>query len=243
MRVRPSGPRMSELPYNVLAGVEPVSKGWLVAPGNLQGINLAPQPVMVLPTLADLLDYRPAFTVVALHAPVGTVAGPGEFRSCDTEARRRLGRSRNAVVPAPSRALLGATTFAEASSIDPTVDAVRWSTMAKANESIREVQSWRQRLVWEVNPELAVTTMNGGAPLPIGRRSPEGRDLRRKLVTGSLPGADRILDQRPPGIKPDKLVDALADLWLARRIVARAITRMADPPVWDDEGVRMDIVC
>ena len=61
-RSGPGGGR-SGLPYQILAGVEPVPGGWLVAPGNLQGINLAPQPASVMPTLADVLDYRPSFTV------------------------------------------------------------------------------------------------------------------------------------------------------------------------------------
>jgi predicted RNase H-like nuclease len=40
-----------------------------------------------------------------------------------------------------------------------------------------------------------------------------------------------------------KLIDALADLWTSRRIAARAISRMADDPTWDAQGLRMDIVC
>jgi predicted RNase H-like nuclease len=49
--------------------------------------------------------------------------------------------------------------------------------------------------------------------------------------------------ERPKGVREGKLLDALADLWTARRVVARAITRLSDPPVWDEDGVRMDIVC
>jgi predicted RNase H-like nuclease len=236
------GGQRSALPYQILAGVEPVPGGWLVAPGNLQGITLAPQPAYILNTLADVLDYRPSFSVVALHAPVGAASGAGEFRSCDVAARDRLGRRAGAVVPAPSRAILEATSYQEAHRIDPTLDIVRWRSLAKAAEAINEVQSWRQRVVWEVNPELALTTMNDGEPIRFGRRSPTGRQIRRQLVERKLPGADRVLKERPPSVREEKLIDALADLWTARRIVARAITRMSDPPVWNDDGVRMDIV-
>jgi predicted RNase H-like nuclease len=222
--------------------VEPVPGGWLVAPGNLQGITLAPQPAYVLTSLADVLDYRPSFSVVALHAPIGAASTAGDFRSCDVAARDRLGRRSGAVVPAPSRAVLEATSYEEAHRIDPTLDIVRWRSLAKAAEAIKEVQSWRQRVVWEVNPELALTTMNDGEPIPFGRRSPIGRQFRRELIERKLPGADRVLKERPPTVREEKLIDALADLWTARRVVARAITRMSDPPVWDDDGVRMDIV-
>ena len=239
-----SGPvgQRSALPYQILAGVEPVRGGWLVAPGNLQGISLAPQPAYVLGTLAEVLDYRPSFSVVALHAPVGAQEKAHEERSCDSLARELLGRRRSAVVRAPSKALMEATTFEEAQRIDPSVDIVRWRSLAKASEAIREVQSWRQRAVWEVNPELSFRQMNDGVNLTYGRRTMLGRKERIELLIHKLPGTERILAERPKGVREDKLVDALADLWTARRVIAHAITRAADPPVWDEEGVRMDIV-
>lgn len=237
----PGGSR-SGLPYQILAGVEPVTGGWLVVPGNLQGINLAPQPAQVMPVLADILDYRPSYTVVALHAPVGIMEQPGQARSCDVEARRKLGRRAGSVVTAPARALLEATSYEEARRIDPSLDIIRWRSFAKAAEAIREVQSWRQRTVFEVNPELACTTMNEGQPIVYGRRTQLGRDARRQLVIQKLPGSEGVLAQRPRGVREEKLIDALADLWTARRIMARAVVRAAEEPTWDEEGVRMDIV-
>jgi predicted RNase H-like nuclease len=237
------GQRTSALPYQILAGVEPTAGGWLVAPGNLQGINLAPQPAYVLASLADVLDYRPSFSVVALHAPVGLTDGPDETRLCDQTAKDLLGRRAGAAVAAPSRKLLDAHTFAEAKQIDPSLDIVRWRSLPKAVEAIREVQSWRQRAVWEVNPELAFRQMNDGDLLRYGRRSVHGLQERRDLLAAKLPGAERVLAERPRGVREGKLLDALADLWTARRIMARAITRLSDPPAWDADGVRMDIVC
>jgi len=233
----------SALPYQILAGVEPCAGGWLVAPGNLQGITLSPQPAYVLASLADILDYRPSFSVVALHAPVGLNDDPGERRLCDTTAKDLLGPRAGAAVQAPSRQLLDATSFEEAKQIDPTLDIVRWRSLPKAVEAIREVQSWRQRAVWEVNPELAFRQMNDGAVLAYGRRSMHGMQERQRLLEGKLPGTERVLHERPKGVREGKLLDALADLWTARRIMARAITRLSDPPAWDTDGVRMDIVC
>jgi len=237
-----SGSRASALPYQILAGVEPCPGGWLVAPGNIQGITMAPQPAYTLPSLADVLDYRPSFSVVALHAPVGRMDQPDERRRCDSTAREMLGIRAGAAVPAPTRALLDARTFEEAKAIDPGIDIVRWRALPKAAEAIREVQSWRQRAVWEVNPELAFRQMNDGVPLRTSRRSVHGLQERRRLLETKLPGTDRVMRARPRGVREGKLLDALADLWTARRILARAITRMADPPAWDSDGVRMDIV-
>jgi predicted RNase H-like nuclease len=238
-----NGCHRSGLPYDIVAGIEPVPGGWLVCPGNLQGVNLAPQSAVVQSTLAEVLDQRPAFEIIALHAPIGVPDRPSDWRECDLAARRVLGPRSGAALKAPSRDVLSAESFEEARRIDPSLDIVRWRAMAKAAEAVREVQSWRQRNVWEVNPELAFTQMNDGKPLGFGRRSQLGRRLRRELLLASLPGSDRVLAGRPRGLPEEKLLDALADLWTARRIAARAITRMADNPTWDGEGVRMDIVC
>jgi predicted RNase H-like nuclease len=237
---RPGG-RFS-LPYEVLAGVEPCGQGWLVALGYLQGTNVAPQPPLVLPELRQVVDYRPSFAVIAIHAPVGLPETPGQSRRCDEEARRLLGPTRAlAVIPAPSRALLGARDFDDGQAIDPALDAIRWRTLSKAAEAAREIASW-QRSVWEVHPELAFLRMNEGEPLRYHRRSLHGRAERADLLRARLPGVERILENRPAKVRESKLIDAAANLWTARRIVARAITRLSDPPAWDGEGVRMDIV-
>ncbi|HWG74822.1 MAG TPA: DUF429 domain-containing protein [Acidimicrobiales bacterium] len=238
----PRGALRSPLPYDVLAGVEPCQGGWLVVPGNIQGITMAPQPPFVVPTMAEVLDYRPSFTVVALHAPVGLPDKAGDRRACDLAARRVLGRRGGSAVLAPPRAALGARTLEEAQEVDPTMDVVRWLLLPKATEAVTEVQSWRQRSVWEVNPELAYLQMNEGIPLTHPKRSQLGRKERRALLDVKLPGIDRVMEQRGRGVRESRLLDAAADLWTARRILARAITRLTEPPEWDAEGVRMDIV-
>ncbi len=233
----------SALPYKVLAGVEPCTGGWLVAPGNLHGVTLAPQPPFVVATLADVLDYRPAFTVVALHSPIGLCDDPGERRPCDLTARGLLGPRGGAVTPAPTRALLEAKTFDEARRVEPGIDITRWRMLPKTAEAAREVQSWHQRTVWEVHPELTFRLINGGNPVPFSRSSQLGRAERARLVCAALPGAEWALKDRPRGVRESKLIDALADLWSARRIAARAITRTSAEPAWDSQGLRTDIVC
>jgi predicted RNase H-like nuclease len=214
-----------------------------VAPGNLQGTNLAPRPAFVVTALVDVLDYRPAFSIVALHSPLGLLDEPGQQRPCDRTARQLLGERGGAVTPAPSRALLAARTFEEAGLIEPGIDIARWRLLPKAAEAAREVQSWHRRTVWEVHPELALRHMNGGAPVPYRRSSQLGREERARLVCAALPGAEWVLRERPRGVREGKLIDALADLWTARRIAGRAIYRTTDEPVWDSQGLRMDIVC
>ena len=234
----------SALPYQILAGVEPCAGR--MAGGARQPAGDHPgAPAGLRALLAGRRARLPARpSRVALHAPVGLTEDPGSAGLCDADGqgpprpagRARWCRRRRGSCSTPS-------TFEEAQAIDPTLDIVRWRSLPKAAEAIREVQSWRQRAVWEVNPELAFRQMNDGdrsataaAPCTAGRSG--GRCWRRKL-----PGTERVLRERPKGVREGKLLDALADLWTARRIMARAITRLSDPPVWDDDGVRMDIVC
>ena len=61
------GQHGAPLPYRLLAGVVPHPHGWLVASAKLQGITLALQTPEVMPTLADVLDYRPSFEIIALE--------------------------------------------------------------------------------------------------------------------------------------------------------------------------------
>src|SRR5690242_14236263 len=112
----PSSRRGSHLPYRTLAGVVPCSRGWLAATAKLQGITMSPEEPQLFPTILDVLDYKPAYQVVALFVPVGLLEEPTPGgRHCDRDARRLLGRPRSsAIVSAPSRPALGGASFAEA---------------------------------------------------------------------------------------------------------------------------------
>ena len=69
------------------------------------GTTLALEPPLVHETFVDLIDYKPAFSVIAVHAPLGLLkkSEPGG-RPCDRAARKLLGfPRRNAIAPIPSR--------------------------------------------------------------------------------------------------------------------------------------------
>src|SRR5438105_12534624 len=99
----PSGPRHgAPLPYELLAGVVPTKAGWVVASAKLQGIQMYPNEPELLESLADVLDYRPSFRVVALAAPIGLLEEPLDGgRTCDREARQLIGFPRAGAIPTP----------------------------------------------------------------------------------------------------------------------------------------------
>lgn len=229
--------RGAPLPYRVLAGVEPCRGGWLVVSAKLQGITMLPEPPHVLATLLDVLDYRPTFEFLALHSPVGL---PNERlaggRTCDQEARRLLGARRGAAIMSPPLR-------SEADNSDGKgVSAVVRSLLPRIREVERDVASYHQRIVYEVHPELGFYQLNGDVPLRYGKRTAAGIEERLAILEPRMNGLDRILDNQPDNVSLPRLLDGAIDLWTARRIAARAITRLPQAPEWNEDGLKMEMV-
>ena len=240
----PRAGRGPELPYKLLAGVEPCRGGWLVVIGRLHGVTLSPAQPEVLKTFVDVLDAKPAFTVIALHSPVGLAEDdtPGA-RTCDREARALLGwRRATGVIPAPPRHALAASSYEEARRRSWVVTPQAWSRVRWTTEVDVEMQPYWQRTVYEVNPELGFYTLNGDKPLQYGKRSPTGQDERRALLEPKIPGIASTLDARLRGVTRWQLLDAAANLWTARRVMSRVVARLPEDPEWDEHGLRMEII-
>jgi predicted RNase H-like nuclease len=227
------------LPYSVVAGVLPCPPGWLVASAKLNGSTFAPEVPRVMATFAEVLDERPAFSVIALNAPVGYVdEGRSGGRTCDRQARALLGRRGSTIHNAPSRAVLreGATVGSDG------LDAVSTALLPRYREVAAEMAPFRQRTVFEVHPELSFYQINGDKPLRWTKKFEVGRDERRSLLERRIPGIDRVLDAELYDVAPSRLLDAAALLWTARRIFSRSGTRLPSDPEWDDQGLRMEFV-
>lgn len=243
---RRSPHRGAQLPYTTLAGVVPCPLGWLAASSKLQGITLSPEEPQVFSTLLEVLDYKPAFQVVALFAPVGLHDEPKRRgRQCDEEARSLLGRPRSsAIVSAPARPVLGCRTFKEAAQANGgRLSPVIWRQITRIAEVDTDIAPYWQRTVYEVHPELSFYQLNDDRPVAFSKHSQAGRNEREALLLDRLPGVERILEARVPRrVTRAHLVDAAACLWTARRIVSRAVKRLPEDPEWDGLGRRMEIV-
>jgi predicted RNase H-like nuclease len=122
------------------------------------------------------------------------------------------------------------------------LDAITAALFPRYCEVAREMAPYRQRTVFEGNPELTFHLLNGDRPLHYSKRFVAGQDERRALLEKRIPGVERILDARLPGVAAWHLNDAAACLWTARRILVRAVNRVPIDPEWDDQGLRMEIV-
>ena len=183
-------------------------------------------------------------------------------RACDREARALLGPRRSSVFPAPLRAALLASDREQASRITQAIDGRGVSAQAfgihskiyELDASLRRRRDRRAKdrgvVVREVHPELSFREWNGGTPIAHAKRTREGHLERRRLVEAWL-GADVLASARAApggGVHPkkhladDDILDAIATLWTAQRILdGRARCVPADPPV-DAVGLAMEIV-
>lgn len=237
--MRRGGP---DLPYRLIAGVEPCPGGWLVVSARLQGITAFPIEPEVFPTFAEILDYRPAFDVVAIHCHLSFPSQdtPGG-RTCDREARKLLGFARGgAITSPPSRALL--TTGDLDQRARKGLSPISAQMLRRYAEVAEEMQPYRQRQVFEVHPELSLYQLNDDRPMQHAKETPEGVQERRRLVEARIPGIDAVLEAKLPRVELRHLLDASADMVTARRIAARAVDRLPEDPEWDDAGVRMELL-
>ncbi len=234
--------RSNSLPYRMLAGVVPCRNGWLVQAGRLQGVSLYPVPPAVLPTLQDVLDWKPSFEFIAIHIPLGLPEKRGP-RECDIEARRLLKWPRSLAITAPPiRPVVNAESREQAISLNGGSLPATWHLMPWIREAATEIQSYNQRVVHEVHPETSFYELNGGVPMRYSKRKAGGRDERRSLLATKMQNVTSVLDIPVKGPTRAKQLDACICLWTARRIAARgAAVRLPDLPEWDDEGMRMEI--
>jgi len=237
--------RGARLPYRLLAGVVPCPPGWLAATAKLQGITMSPEDPQVFKSFLDVLDYKPAYQVIALFAPVGLLDEPTpRGRHCDRDARRIVGRPRSsAIVSAPARAALNKSTFKEAAAANGGhLSPVSWRQLARVSEVDKDIAPYWQRTVFEVHPELSFYQLNEDQPVQFSKHSQAGLEERRAVLTKRFPGVERIVDRPLPRVRPAHLLDAAACLWTARRIISRAVNRLPEDPEWDSLGLRMEMV-
>ncbi len=216
-----------------------------MASAKLQGITMAPEEPQVVRSFLDMLDYKPAFQVVALFSPVGLLDEPdSRGRTCDRQARALLGRPRSgAVLSAPVRGALKCDSYGEAKEANGgRLSAIGWRMLKRTAEVHDQMAPYWQRTIFEVHPELSFYQLNGDKPVRFSKHTKAGQQERRALLDGRMPGVERIIDVKLPGVTPAHLLDAAACLWTARRVIARGVVHLPEHPEWDSEGLRMEFV-
>jgi predicted RNase H-like nuclease len=229
----------------MLAGVVPCPPGWLVASGKLIGIQIYPEEPAIAGSFREILDAIPAYAVIAVTLPIGLPSKPSRRgRAADVAAREILGFPHaGAIGSTPTRAALAAKSYEAARKANGgQLDVVTWQQFAKIREVDAEMQPYMQRRVYEVRPELSFFQFAEDEVLKHSKDTAAGQKERRELLLRRMPGSERIVSASLRGVRPAHLVDGAVTLWTARRIFARAVSRVPEDPEWDDNGLRMEIV-
>jgi predicted RNase H-like nuclease len=226
------------LPYKLVAGVTPSARQWLVASAKVSGATFSPEEPRLIPTFSQVLDERPTFDAIVINAPIGypndTDLG---FRTCDLEARELLGKRRNVITAVPGRSV-----FREGLTFVEGLDAVTQVLLPRYRDVANEMSPYRQRQVYEGNPELSFFQLNGGVAMEYQKFREAGRRERRTLLESKLHGITRVLDAEVEGVREHHLIDAAILVWSARRAYTHTARRLPFEPEWDSEGLRMEYV-
>lgn len=205
----------------------------------MHGSTFAPETPRIYETFLEMLSEHPAYATIVINAPIGYFDTPEMGpRTCDKEVRALVGRRGSAIRNAPSRAVLN--------------DQVRWSEggldaitammLPHYREVALEMSPFRQRTVYEGNPELSFYQLNQDESMKRSKKIEAGRDERLEVLESHVPGLDEILEFELEGASEKHRFDALSLLWTARRVLGRAAKRIPVEPEWDSEGLRMEIV-
>lgn len=235
----------TKLPYKMLGGVVPCPGGWCIVPARLAGVTVAAEEPLVVPTLLDVLEFKPKFEACAIMAPIGFFDEPtGPYRPCDEEAREFVGWPRRvAIHPTPSRAALHAATREEALELEPWLTRDDFRRFKWLREAEREFQPFHQRTYFAAHPDLTFVQLNGDQPLTSSPYRDEGVIERLALIRDKMPGVEEVVTRStPPGAAVVHVLQATALLWTARRAAGRAMQRLPMDPNWDSSGMRMELV-
>jgi len=242
-----------------IAGVDGCQAGSIVARQSLDGTQAI--GITIVPRFEIILDRADPPLFVAVDMPIGLPARIGaNGRGPERLVRPHLGARRSSVFAIPSRGAVEAQDYATACTLaaatsEPSRRVSKQAFMLFGR--IREIDlllrapvpdiapAWRERVV-EAHPELAFWRLNGERPLlhpkkMKGRAHLDGlRERRLILQKAGLPAG--VVEGKPPrGAGTDDLLDALALLIIAQRLLDGVARPFPDPPGRDEFGLPIAI--
>jgi predicted RNase H-like nuclease len=190
------------------------------------------------------------FAVLAIDIPIGLPDdGP---REVDRYARSVLGAPRaSSVFPAPVRAALDGTSYADACARSFSACGKRLSKQAFAIlPKIREVDRALRNAVHlvgrirEVHPEVCFFELNAQRPMAHSKRKLAGLSERVQLLDVAFGPLFREMRSSlaPRAASSDDIADALVALWSAERVRAGAHRVLQGQSTHDRFGLPMEMV-
>lgn len=228
-----------------VAGADGCKNGWCVVLWHLHTAELRPR---IVPALSALLELPERPLAIGVDIPIGLldVTLPGG-RSCESRARRVLGRRASCVFSAVGRFALKSSSRAEADRLSRQaggigIGAQAWALAPKLREADETMTPERQQAIYEVHPEVSFWALNGSVPMADGKKTVQGAKQRvEALVRGGFPR--EFVERLPPDLKVgrDDFLDACAAAWTARRVAIGQACRFPDTIEPDARGLDMAI--
>ncbi len=236
-----------------IAGIDGCPAGWIAAIAAVD--DFANVQIRVFARFTDIIESGP-FVCIAVDMPIGLPerAGPGG-RGAERAVRPFLGARRSSVFSVPARRAVYAVDYETAckEALEHSDPPRRISKQSFAIfPKIREIDGllrdnpYLANIVHEVHPELAFWRMNGDKPLETpkkmnGKPYSVGLDERRKLLVSAGISEAVVSAKRPRGAAIDDMLDALAGLVIAKRLVDGIARPFPDPPMHDGYGLPIAI--
>ena len=216
---------------SVVCGVDGCRRGWICVSLDLSNGEVSAQVF----ESAEALFGEGASAVIGIDIPIGL---PDVHpRKCDHIARKLVGPRASSVFPVPVRAALNAKSYEAACDASENKCGRRLPQQTYAIlPKIREVDTLLRsssdlpERVFEVHPEVSFCFWNGKQPMHHPKQSGFGFLERLELTRGEFgDAADRIRRQvTRAAVADDDILDALAVLWTARRILADEAVRIPE---------------
>ena len=229
-------------------GVDGCRAGWFfVALEPCGGIRWG-----VVPILADLVRTVGDSDRIFVDIPIGLPEG-AESRTCDRDARRRLGRRGSSVFPAPARQVVGIDSFEDANRTSRAVAGKGISRQTFAIvQKVREIDSAlrrcskARRLVREVHPEVCFWALARETPMSVRKKAKEGFRERVSVLTNLRPSAgDEVSQIARPFRRKQVSWDDIADAFVAALTASQPLERLRTLPAvpeYDRYGLPMEMV-
>ncbi len=223
----------------VVLGVDGCRGGWVgVVWGGQESHFLTAPSVQEL--VADAIQA--GVTVVGIDMPMG-LPDTGTRRA-DRLAQRALGRRASSIFVTPTRPALAMTAQAQASAVNkahggPGVSIQAFNLRPKVlevDEFIGRRELAEQPRLVEVHPELSFQELND-APLAFSKRTPQGQQERRALLSSIGIHLDPTTLTIAGRIAADDVLDAGAAAWSAWRVLHGAARSLPDPPEVNTDGI------
>jgi len=200
-------------------------------------------------SLSQLWQELSGATEILIDMPIG-LPPPGEKgRSCDLIARKILGPKRAcSVFPVPCREVIYASNYNEARELNKKIARNSISRQTwNLTSQIREVDLFlslnpvARKKIRETHPEVCFWALAGGRPMVYGKKTKEGKEERREVLSVVYPPTEKIIKKFARFFPEDDLLDALSCAVTAFLGFNRW-TSLPSPPPLDERGLPMEIV-